>query len=75
MRDKASFLTTFKKRSEQAYTFALDAIHKTKRTISEHNFSKFRHFFVIAEFLLICTKQGQNNKNDSPMHSLPTICR
>ena len=25
--------------------YALDAIHKTKRTISEHNFSKFRHFF------------------------------
>ena len=35
--------------------YALDAIHKTKRTISEHNFSKFRHFFFFFSKFYRCT--------------------
>lgn len=56
--------------------YALDAIHKTKRTISEHNFSKFRHFFLLLpKFCVSVHNKDKRIKNDSPMHNLPTICR
>ena len=56
--------------------YALDAIHKTKRTISEHNFSKFRHFFLLLpKFCVSVHNKDKIINNDSPMHNLPTICR